>query len=143
MTRPPQTEQETLDGALIHAADFGDLADAIALMERGANPDGYPLIMAIQSPSADVVQAMLRFGANPNRPYSDTTPLIHAIRHAVRHADSEIVDLLLAAGADPNLPDSRGTLPMHALFATSADLADERVSAVRTALIEAGANRDK
>lgn len=125
--------QERLNGSLIDAAD-GHPQDALDLLEAGADPNGYPLIMAIQCSSPSIVQAMLSHGADPNAPYLETTPLIHA----VRCCDLEIVSLLLAAGADPNGEDSQGATPIQ-IVPSRKGTSPAQISAVRGALIDAGA----
>jgi hypothetical protein len=135
--------QDRLDGALIHAADFGEADEAIELMQAGANPSGYPLIMAIQARHPRVVEAMLSFGADPNQPYMESMPgglTVTALNHAIAHRDPEVVRLLLDAGADPNASDGRGVSPLGAL----ADPAPERTpphseTAIRDLLRSRGA----
>jgi len=128
--------QEVLNGSLIDAANCGDLQDALDLLQAGANPNGYPLIMAIQSPAPMIVKAMLSHGADPNLPYQDTTPLIHA----VRRCDLETVLVLLSAGANPNGGNSQGVSPLQSLSGPlRTGVSSAQVAAIREALVAAGA----
>ena len=125
--------QEQLNSSLIDAAD-GRPQDAFDLLHAGADPNGYPFIMAIQCPAPSIVKAMLAHGADPNAPYLDTTPLIRA----VQRCHLEMVSLLLAAGADPNGRNSHGATPMQIEeFRKGASQA--HISAIRDALVAAGA----
>ncbi len=100
---------DALTQALIQAADSEP--DAVRkLLAAGANPNGMPLIMAIQCDEAEIVQMMLAAGAEVNSPFQHTTPLVHAISASYPN----IVDLLLRAGADVNQATPDGTIPLTA-----------------------------
>jgi ankyrin repeat protein len=112
------------------------------LMQAGANPSGYPLIMAIQAGHPRVVEAMLSFGADPNTHYVDsstgesTVPLIHAV--SCRRLAS--VRLLLGAGADPNARGTSGMTPLSALASTrTTSQTEEREGDIRGLLVARGA----
>jgi ankyrin repeat protein len=113
--RPPSARRQAwLTAALSQAAD-GHPAWALGLLAAGAEPrghppDGFPLIMAVQSNEPAIVQALLAAGADPEQPFADTTPLVKA----VRSRDVELVRLLLAAGARPDQPAPDGTTPLQA-----------------------------
>lgn len=138
---PSQWDQNRRDGALIHAADFGDIDDAIQLMQAGANPTGYPLIMAIQAGHPRVVEAMLSFGASADTPYVDAQSgksyiaLIHAV--SCRQLDS--ARLLLDGGADPNAQDSSGTTPLGALATRISPPSEDLDREIRALLVARGA----
>jgi ankyrin repeat protein len=126
--------QEQLNSSLIDAAD-GRPQDAFDLLAAGADPTGYPFIMAIQCPAPSIVKAMLARGADPNLPYLDTTPLIRA----VQRCDLEMVVLLLAAGADPHGLNSQGVSPMQMLSRPlRTGVSPDQIAAVRDALVAAG-----
>jgi ankyrin repeat protein len=125
--------QEQLNSSLIDAAD-GRPQEALDLLEAGADPNGYPLIMAIQSPAPSVVKAMLEHGVDPNLPYLETTPLIHA----VQRCDLQMVTLLLGGGANPNGVNTQGVSAMQVASALSLTGGSGNAVAVRDALVAAG-----
>lgn len=98
-----------LHEALVQAAD-GYPEWVEELLAIGADPNGMPLIMAIQCDEPQIVKMMIDAGADVNQPYSQTTPLIRAITACY----PSIVQLLLAAGADVNQRDSAGRSPLAA-----------------------------
>jgi ankyrin repeat protein len=93
--------------ALIEAAD-GEPDRVKELLAVGANPNGMPLIMAIQCGERDIVEMMINAGADVNAPFSRTTPLIRAISASY----PKIVDLLIRAGAHVNQAAPDGTMPL-------------------------------
>ena len=95
--------QEELDKALIQAADC-DLKSAKELLEAGANPNGMPLIMAVQCGADDIVSLFIKAGVELNSTYSGTTALIRAVTAGYPN----IVKLLVASGAKPDLKDGNG-----------------------------------
>ncbi|WP_053910509.1 ankyrin repeat domain-containing protein [Pseudoalteromonas sp. SW0106-04] len=95
--------QRELNDALIQAADC-DLESAKELLEAGANPNGIPLIMAIQCGAEDIVSLFIKAGVDLNSSYSDTTPLIRAVTAGYPN----IVKLLVVNGAKPSLKDNSG-----------------------------------
>ncbi|MEM0515814.1 ankyrin repeat domain-containing protein [Pseudoalteromonas sp. YIC-827] len=95
--------QRELNDALIQAADC-DFESAKKLLEAGANPNGMPLIMAIQCGAEDIVSLFIKAGVDLNSSYSDTTPLIRAVTAGYPN----IVKLLVVNGAKPNLKDNNG-----------------------------------
>ena len=95
--------QKELDKALIQAADC-DLKSAKELLEAGANPNGMPLIMAVQSGAEDIVSLFIKAGVELNSTYSGTTALIRAVTAGYPN----IVKLLVTSGAKPDLKDSCG-----------------------------------
>jgi len=127
---------DTLTQALIQAAD-GEPSRVHDLLAAGANPNGMPLIMAIQCGERAIVQMMIAAGADVNAPFSHTTPLIRAISSSY----PEIVDLLICAGANVNHVAPDGTMPLDAARAqdrTNAT-ADEREQIIQL-LLKAGAH---
>src|SRR5215216_6443711 len=115
--RPPCTTvikratmtDDTLTQALIQAAD-GEPSRVHDLLAAGANPNGMPLIMAIQCGERAIVQIMIATGADVNAPFSHTTPLIRAISSSY----PDIVDVLIRAGADVNQAAPDRTMPLDA-----------------------------
>jgi ankyrin repeat protein len=104
-----KADPEWLLGALAQAAD-GDPAWVHGLLAAGADPNGIPLIMAIQCGELEIVEAMITAGADVNRPYQDTTPLVRAVESRY----PEVVQALLKAGADINLQAKKGVTPLEA-----------------------------
>lgn len=129
------TKPEALKFALIQAAD-GDQNGVKDLLRNGADPNGMPLMMAIQCDEPDIVQMMIDVGAEINIHFAGTTPLIRAIQGC----HLAVIKVLLESGADVNLKDEKGQTPLaHAkgrirLDATRA----ERDVLVKT-LLDAGA----
>jgi ankyrin repeat protein len=104
-----RADPEWLRGALTQAA-ASEPAWAHGLMEAGADPNGLPLIMAIQCGELEIVEAMIAGGADVNGPYQDTTPLVRAVESRY----PEVVHALIAAGADVNLRAKKGVTPFEA-----------------------------
>ncbi|MCH1919013.1 ankyrin repeat domain-containing protein [Shewanella sp. A3A] len=100
--------QTELDDALIQAADC-DFDYAQELLSAGANPNGMPLIMAIQCGAVDIVSLFITSGAELNVHYRHTTPLIRAVTSCY----PEIVRLLIENGADPEFADRGGKSASH------------------------------
>ncbi|HCC37016.1 MAG TPA: hypothetical protein DEQ14_05085 [Treponema sp.] len=72
-----------------------------------------PLVMAIQKNNYEVVDFLIKSGANVNRLHRrQRTP----IYHAARDADFRILELLIKAGADVNRTDEGGYTPLHTVF---------------------------
>lgn len=92
-----------LNNALIQAADC-DLDSVLDLLAAGANPNGMPLIMAIQCGAEDVVTQFIKHGVDVNAKYDGTTPLIRAVTSGY----PKIVELLVLNGALTTLKDIGG-----------------------------------
>jgi ankyrin repeat protein len=86
-----------------------------ALVEHGANVNACspgetpPLARVAYYGETELVRLMLRHGADPNRPGSETA-LLQAIVH---RPHPETARVLLEAGADPNQPNGGGQLPLN------------------------------
>lgn len=104
---PKYTKPEELKSALIQAAD-GDLDWVKEPSEDGADPNGMPLIMAIQCNEPRIVQLMIDAGAEVNVHFAGTTPLIRAIQGC----HIEVIEVLLKAGAEVNLKDENFQSPL-------------------------------
>lgn len=104
---PKYTKPEDLKSALVQAADgYSDWVKE--LLKDGADPNGMPLIMAIQSDEPKIVQMMIDAGAEVNVHFAGTTPLIHAIQGC----HLEVIKVLINAGADVNLKDENSQSPL-------------------------------
>lgn len=101
---------DALTQALIQAAD-GEPAWVATLLAAGANPNGMPLIMAIQCGEVGIVEQFIAAGVDVNAPFGHTTPLIHAI--SARYPD--IVAVLIRAGANVHQVAPNGTRPIDAV----------------------------
>jgi len=103
------SEREELRGALVQAADgYPEWADE--LLAAGADPNGMPLIMAIQCGELRIVQAMLAAGADPNRSFADMTPLVRAVESRY----PAVVRALLEAGAAVSMRAGKDVTPLQA-----------------------------
>ena len=106
--------------ALIVAVQNQDINEIKKLINEGADvnykskdyEELTPLIVASKTGTAEIVEILLKAGADPNkgeRRWTDT-PLINAVINKANAMDKtdaeEITDLLLRAGANPNTEDS-------------------------------------
>ncbi|XP_070202740.1 homeobox protein Wariai-like isoform X2 [Littorina saxatilis] len=97
------------------------------LVEGGASvlePDGsdvLPLMHAVDSNHADVVEFLLTQGADPNEWFYGTPPLILACAGDDTKIHPCITDLLLKAGTDPNIPNSNHNCVKQAFFHLSVE----------------------
>ena len=98
-----------------HHPEGHHVACAQALLKAGANAnartadgDGAPLYRAVYNP--DLVDALLRAGADPNYALGQRTPLISAAYHGdiLCTASTDSAKLLLKAGANVNAEESGG-----------------------------------
>lgn len=103
-----------LHAALVQAAD-GDLEWVKELLAAGADPNGMPLIMAIQAGEPEIVQEMIDAGAKVESDFAGTTPLVRAVQAQY----PRIVKLLIDAGANVNTAAPDGTTPLVAATDTT------------------------
>ncbi len=100
--------------ALFHAATFGYVEVAQALIEKGANvdyadPSGLtPLMVASLNGPPEMVELLLSSGASVEVSAGGATPLTEA----TRKGDPLVLRALLDAGANPNTPMSDGSAPV-------------------------------
>ena len=135
--------------ALIVAAHSGHGPVGALLLEQGADPNaaaiGYtPLHAAVLRGDLALVQALLKHGANPNRPIIRGTPSRRANGHqfellgplvgatpyvqAAQYLEVGIMRALGAAGADTRLPKADGTTPLMLAVGMLASQAVDRRS---------------
>jgi ankyrin repeat protein len=109
--------------SLLHVAVLGGHPDAVDfLLRRGANPNQFdsssdpPLRFAIGrdrgTVSSQIVQMLIKAGANPNLPYGSGyhyTPLIDASALG----QTQIMKILLDEGADINATNKYGATALH------------------------------
>lgn len=130
-----QWNADDLRGALTQAAD-GEEAWARELLAAGADPNGMPLIMAIQCGELAIVELFIAAGADVDRPWAGTTPLLHAVRSAY----PTIVKALVEAGADVQQRDARGHSALDAVGHGSLRATPDEWTTVRRILLAAGAH---
>ena len=131
----PKSNRDELRAALVQAAG-GCPEWARALLAEGADQSGMLLIMAVECAEPEIVRMLVDAGADVNRDFRDTTPLVHA----VRGAHSEVVNVLLQAGADPEKRTSDGTSPSElARGAMRTSSTPEEWAVIVRLLVEAGA----
>ena len=127
LPKAPETSRQDptrLHAALVQAAD-GDLEWVRELLAAGADPNGMPLIMAIQAREPEIVQALIDAGAKVESGFADTTPLVRAIQSQ----DPGIVRMLIDAGANVNAVAPDGTSPLAAATGTTHHGATEETRA--------------
>mmetsp|Transcript_27292 Transcript_27292/g.84808 ORF Transcript_27292/g.84808 Transcript_27292/m.84808 type:complete len:181 (+) Transcript_27292:2-544(+) len=109
------TEEPTV---LLDLAECGDLPRLRRALAAGGAPDAAdqhgttPLLVAIRNGHEEVAEALVRSGADVNRPGAwGHTPLMYA----TIWGRPRLVGFLLACGADPRSSDARGlTAAQHA-----------------------------
>jgi ankyrin repeat protein len=103
---------------LLDAAERGDRAAALRLLEKGANPntpgpDGTTAIMyAAANDDIELVRALIKAGANAGLKNQFGTS---AITEAAIIGSASVIDALLKAGADPNTRNPEGETPLMAV----------------------------
>ncbi|KAJ1459696.1 ankyrin repeat-containing domain protein [Pelagophyceae sp. CCMP2097] len=104
------------DGPLFEAAFSGDAARVLARIKCGADvnyPDEEgqsPILIALKACHFDVVEVLIRCGANvhpscPPRTRAATAPALSPLLVAVRSEDLRAVRALVRAGASPKTPE--------------------------------------
>jgi len=121
-------QPEAVKSLLGHKAELNFTCEAYDNMY--ASPQGtlrgYPLAVAVQGGDADIVDLLLKAGADPNSQgewyengfgFAPCTPLLLAVWQGFEAA----VRSLLAAKADPNVADRLGATPLHSAAGRHAD----------------------
>ena len=105
---------------LFHAISHGDTNDVIALLEdkeakvNCTNINGAtPLHFAVYYQNKDILEVLLKNGANPNtREYNDVG-LCTPLHRAIERNNYEVCKTLLLNGADPNITEKNGFTALH------------------------------
>jgi ankyrin repeat protein len=119
---------------LIQAAD-GEIEWVKSLLSAGTDSNGMPLMMAVQCNQPEIVQAMIKAGADVNFEFEGNTPLIHAISSSY----PEIVEILIQAKADIHKKARNGDMPSQvAMRGNRIDATDEERKAIIQLLESAG-----
>ncbi len=97
---------------IINAVINQDTAITLLLLENGANPDAVDkiemqsaLMFAIGRSNIFLSEALLYYGADPNKMVYDVSPLMHSIYLGV---DTSFINQLISYGAKPDLKNSKG-----------------------------------
>jgi ankyrin repeat protein len=127
--------------ALTYAARNGNLQVVSELISLNASanfssPYHVPLIEAVYSHNLDIVELLLKHGANVNEQDAKGNSALHVAITADKH---RIVQLLLQHDADPNLPNARKQSPLH-LAVEATKRQTNRSFRVERLLVKAGAN---
>jgi ankyrin repeat protein len=95
--------------------------------------NGSPLVQAIESGNAEVVDFLIKEGADVNRLHRDGMTPVH---YAVMEEDPTILARLIQAGGNINKTDERGNTPLHTLFRTysSTDNVGKKVERIQLLL---------
>ena len=102
----PRVPMDPAAARVMNAALWGGAADAVRLLDAGADPNARneagatPLMRAVDD--VNTTRALLEYGADPNAKSDDgRTPLLTA---AQRIGSGPVIRLLLAYGANPAIP---------------------------------------
>jgi hypothetical protein len=104
------------ESSLINAVRNGNVDIVKKCLVKGLNPDikegllNNPILyIATSKGYKDIVELLLKYGADPNIKNNDATPLLLASSRG----DKEIVELLLNHGADPNFKNKYDDTPLY------------------------------
>jgi ankyrin repeat protein len=97
-----------------------------------------PLVQAVEAGNAEVVDFLIKEGADVNRLHRDGMTPVH---YAVLEEEPEILEKLILAGGNVRRSDKHGNTPLHTLFTIggSFDGIDKKVERIRL-LLAHGAN---
>ncbi len=131
--------KETLKHFLIQAIDDRDLEGVKELLSKGVDPNGMPIIMAIQGNEPEILKLMIEAGAYVNQEYADTTLLVRA----TTSTHSEVAKVLIEAGANVNQRAQNGYTPLSgAKKSGRINATDQEREFLIKILVESGATEE-
>jgi ankyrin repeat protein len=114
---------ERIDILVEYAIDANDVAAVKMLLRYGADPDadlngqtGTPLMQAAVKGHAEIIDQLIKAGADPNRRSGFGVGAWFPLLLAVEWQNGRAVDALLRGGADPNMRDGRQDVPSTPLM---------------------------
>lgn len=140
---------KSLDQQLLTAVNAGDINEVRNLLEEGANPNNLTLlndtpaiVLAASQGSADILEALLQYGADPNAREHERKWSFSALHIAARNHNTSIVKLLLKHGAYPNIQSKYNGLPLNSIAEHPTDRSSSEATAIEIAeiLLEYGAD---
>lgn len=115
-----KTVSQAGNNLLFHSIAHGDIKDVIGLLEdkeadvNAVNINGStPVHYAIYYENNDILEVLLKYGANPNVKEIEGIGGCTPIHRAVEKNNYELVQTLLKAGADPNITEKNGFTTLH------------------------------
>jgi serine/threonine protein kinase len=122
----------------------GNVDAEVEIMYRGdgfdPHEEGSLLHCAIQYRKADIVEYLLRNGANPNIPSGQNNfidhPISKPLRRAIVRKHSGIVEALLKNGSNPNTIDDYGFSPLHLAMTTACSIEEKDCERSRKEIIQ-------
>jgi uncharacterized protein len=112
--KPPSTPERELEDEMMKICHRGDIAGAIAIMDRHPGIAQAGLYEAVHQNHPELVKLLLERGANPRIPWrwaSWYTPLMHSLRYPTPRYD--IAQMLVDRGVDPNETNGMGMAALH------------------------------
>lgn len=116
--KPPEREAVTASQSLYEAAGAGDRRLVEVALAQGGDPNAVcgvfeetAFIAALRKGHLEIVQMLLKHGANPNETFLGSPALFLTVQHA---ANKRLFELLIAAGVDIQAKSRDQTLFMAA-----------------------------
>lgn len=131
--------KETLKHFLIQAIDESDLEGVKELLSKGVDPNGMPMIMAIQSNEPEILKLLIDAGADVNQEFANTTLLVRA----TTSTHPEMAKVLIEAGANVNQKAQNGYTPLSgAKKSGRINATDQERTFLIKILVESGATEE-
>ena len=126
----PNLENAYRETALLKAARMGSIEILRVLLEGSGGQEfnsAYGTKLLSEARSAEVVDLLLQYGVEPNRPYSNG---MIPLQHAIFMGDLPLIHALLKGGAKPDDPDNAGIVLLHqAICSNKQDLVEALLQA--------------